>query len=398
MFVDRAAGPAGAGERPKAERLGARFAALFGGTPRVYRSPGRVNLIGEHTDYNEGFVLPAALALACHVAGEPRDDGRLVVRSENMDEAVDVDLAVDPRAPSGHWQDYVVGIAMILRRSGHPIGGATLVIDSDVPLGAGLSSSAALEVGVATALLDLSGTTAEPAAIARMCQQAEHEYVGARCGIMDYFIACHANEGTALKLDCRSLEHRFVPMAPPLRIVVCNSKVRHSVAGGEYNRRVDECEAGVALLSRARPGLRSLRDADLVLLQACRGELPDTVFRRCRHVITENERVHRMAAALDRHDLGALGPLMADSHRSLRDDYEVSSPELDLLVEIAGHLPGVFGARMTGAGFGGCTVNLVHAEAVDEFRRRLGESYEARTRVSPDIYVSAAAGAAVRIG
>ena len=377
--------------------LGARFAALFGGTPRLYRSPGRVNLIGEHTDYNDGFVLPAALALACHVAGTARDDRKLVVRSEAMGETIETDVAHDPGAPSGHWKDYVFGVAAVLRRSGHAIAGATLLIDSDVPLGAGLSSSAALEVGVATALLDLAETTVEPAAMARLCQHAEHEYVGARCGIMDYFIACHAREATALMLDCRSLEHRFVPMAPQLRIVVCNSLVRHSVAGGEYNRRVEECEMGVARLSEARPGLRSLRDADLPLLQACRRDLSEVVFRRCRHVITENHRVHRMAAALERHDLGAVGPLMAESHQSLRDDYEVSSPELDLLVELADGLPGVFGARMTGAGFGGCTVNLVHNEAVHEFKSRVAETYESRTGVRPDFYVSGAAGAATRV-
>ncbi len=285
----------------------------------------------------------------------------------------------------------------MLRRSGHAIGGATLLVHSDVPPGAGLSSSAALEVGLATALLDLAGATAEPSAIARMCQQAEHEYVGARCGIMDQFIACHARTGTALMLDCQSLEHHFVPLAPPLRIVVCNTKVQHSVAGGDYNRRVEECEAGVAALAKARPGLRSLRDADLSLLESCRREMSETVFRRCRHVITENQRVHRMAAALDRHDLGAVGPLMADSHRSLRDDYDVSCPELDLLVELADDLPGVFGARMTGAGFGGCTVNLVHTEALNEFHFRIGEGYEQRTGIRPDIYVSEAAGAAARI-
>jgi galactokinase len=390
-------GPTNAGEQPHPERLGARFAAEFGGTPRLYRSPGRVNLIGEHTDYNDGFVLPAALSLACHVAGAARGDGKLVVRSESMAETIEADVAHDPGPPSGHWRDYVLGVAAILRRNGHAIGGATLVIDSDVPLGAGLSSSAALEVGVAMALLDLSGITVEPAALARMCQQAEHEYVGARCGIMDYFIACHAREATALMLDCRSLAHRFVPMAPQLRIVVCNSMVRHSVAGGEYNRRVDQCQAGVARLAETQPGLRSLRDADLPLLLASRSGMSDVVFRRCRHVITENQRVHRMAAALDRHDLGAVGPLMAESHRSLRDDYEVSSRELDLLVELAEGLPGVFGARMTGAGFGGCTVNLVHKEAVHEFKIRIAETYESRIGVRPDFYVSGAAGAAARI-
>ena len=390
-------GPTGAGERLHAEALGARFAGMFGETPRLYRSPGRVNLIGEHTDYNEGLVLPAALALSCRVAGAARDDGRLIVRSEAMDETFEADVTRDPGAPSGHWRDYVVGVAAVLGRSGHAIGGATLLIQSDVPQGAGLSSSAALEVGVATALLDLAGTTAEPAAIARMCQQAENEYVGARCGIMDYFIAGHAKEATALMLDCRSLEHRFVPMAPQLRIVVCNSMVRHSVAGGEYNRRVEECEMGVAHLAAARPGVRTLRDADLPLLQACRREMPDLVFRRCRHVITENQRVDRMAAALERHDLGAVSPLMSDSHQSLRDDYDVSSPELDLLVDLADGLPGVFGARMTGAGFGGCTVNLVHTDAVHEFRSRIAENYESRTGIRPDFYVSEAAGAATRI-
>jgi galactokinase len=417
LFVDRGAGRPGAGEMAQAHWLGARFTALFGETPRLYRSPGRVNLIGEHTDYNEGFVLPAALALSCRVAAAARGDGRLIVRSENMDDAIEADLENDPPSPSAdpvgrhpvgrhpvgrhpvgrHWSDYVVGVAAILRRSGHAIRGATLLIHSDVPPGAGLSSSAALEVGVATALLDLAGATAEPADVARMCQRAEHEFAGARCGIMDQFVACHAREATALMLDCRSLQYHFVPMPPPLRIVVCNTKVRHSVSGGEYNRRVAECEAGVAVLAHARPGLRSLRDADAATLEACRRDLPDTIFHRCRHVVTENERVHRMASALERHDLGALGPLMAESHRSLRDDYDVSSPELDLLVEIADEVPGVFGSRMTGAGFGGCTVNLVHAESVEEFGRRISGAYEARTGIRPDVFVTHAAAAAGRI-
>jgi galactokinase len=319
-----------------------------------------------------------------------------------MGDVFDADLSGgrssrEARRQHRHWSDYVVGVSSVLRRSGYAIGGATLLIRSDVPPGAGLSSSAALEVGVATALLDLAGLTAEPAAIARMCQQAEHEFVGARCGIMDQFIACHARPHTALMLDCRSLDHHFVPMRAGWRIVVCNSMVRHSVSGGAYNRRVEECEAGVAQLAQARPGLQSLRDADLLLLQACRRELTDVVFRRCRHVITENQRVQRMAAALERHDLGEIAPLMAESHESLRDDYEVSSPELDLLVELADGLPGVFGARMTGAGFGGCTVNLVQTDAVHEFRSRLAENFEARTGVRPEFYVSEAAGAAARI-
>jgi galactokinase len=378
-----------------AEVLATRFSAVFGGTPRVYRAPGRVNLIGEHTDYNDGLVLPAALVLSAWVAATPRSDGRLVVQSDTVGERREWDLAAEAQ-PGGGWGDYVLGVAVMLRREGHADGGATLLIASDVPLGAGLSSSAALEVAVATALLDVAGGRLDPTAIAMLCQRVENEFVGARVGIMDQFVACHASPRSALLLDCRSLESRTVALPSGVRLVACNTMVRHGHATGEYNRRRAECERGIAILRARRPDVASLRDVDPITLEAHRTELSDEIFRRCRHVVTENGRVLRMATALEQNDLAAIGPLMAASHRSLRDDYEVSCPELDAMVEAAA-IPGVHGARMTGGGFGGCTVNLVDTLAVDEFMRQVPRKYEASTGRKPEIYVSDAGGGAERV-
>jgi galactokinase len=380
-----------------AERLAARFREQFGDAPRVYRAPGRVNLIGEHTDYNEGFVLPAALGLAAWVAGAPRGDGRLLVYSEHAREHREWNLRDAEPAPARHWSDYVAGVAVMLRRSGYAVDGATLLVAGDVPIGSGLSSSAALEVAAALALLDLAGSQIDRTELAKVCQQAENDFVGARTGIMDQFIACHALSGAALLLDCRSLDARPVPIAANLRLVACNSMVRHGHAGGEYNRRRQECERGVAYLRARDPCVRSLRDVDPGMLEAHQSGLPDAIFRRCRHVVTENGRVQETAAALDRGSLDTIGPLMAASHRSLRDDYEVSCPELDVLVELADASPGVYGARMTGGGFGGCTVNLVDADAVDEFHDRVTSEYEARTGRRPEIYVSEAGPGASRV-
>jgi galactokinase len=377
--------------------LAERFRDRFDGDPQVYRAPGRVNLIGEHTDYNDGFVLPAALGLATWVAAGRRDDGRLVVHSEHLDQSREWNLADAEPPPARHWSDYVAGVAVVLRRAGHHVGGANLLIASDVPIGSGLSSSAALEVASALALLDLAGLDVDRTELAKLCQRAEIEFVGARVGIMDQFIACHGVAGAAVLLDCRSLESRPVPLAADLRLVACNSMVRHGHAGGEYNRRREECERGVALLGRHNPGVQSLRDVTLTLLESHRHELPDVIFRRCRHVITENGRVEAAAGAFTSGRLDALRTLMARSHSSLRHDYEVSCPELDLLVELAEAVPGVYGARMTGGGFGGCTVNLVQADAVGEFHDRVSAAYETRTGRRPEIYVSEAGPGASRV-
>jgi galactokinase len=363
------------------------FARRFGGRPTIYQAPGRVNLIGEHTDYNDGFVMPAAIAMYTWVAMAPRGDGKLVVRSESFSEEAEFWLDQLPARGSGHWSDYVVGVAKVLTESGVRWTGVNLLICGDIPLGAGLSSSASVEVAVGCALMDLAGRQSNRTKLARLCQQAENEFVGARCGIMDQFVVSHGKRDHALLLDCRSLEYRLLPLGEDVRLVICNTMVRHAIAGGEYNRRRAECEAGVECLSKHFQGVRALRDATLEQLAALNGELPDRILRRCRHVISENARVVEAAAALTRNDLGTFGGLMRESHRSLRDDYEVSCPELDLMVQLAEQAKGVYGARMTGGGFGGCTINLVDAECVDAFQESVSEGYERATARKPEIYV-----------
>ena len=371
--------------------LGDRFAALFQKKPRIYRAPGRVNLIGEHTDYNDGFVMPAAVGFYTWVAAAARIDRKLVIRSENLHEQVEVSLDELPAKGKHHWSDYVVGVAKMLDSSVRPLSGANLLINGNVPQGAGLSSSASLEVAVVSALLDVTGKTAEPKEVALLCQRAENEFVGARCGIMDQFIASHGRRRMALLLDCRSLEHRLLPLPEEARLVISNTMVRHSLAAGEYNKRRSECEQGVQILARHLPGVRALRDVMPADFEALSHELPEKVMRRCRHVIAENARVVQAADVLERGNLEEFGNLMSQSHQSLRDDFEVSCPELDRMVELAEKVEGVYGARMTGGGFGGCTVNLVRADCVDTFKTEVSKGYERATRSMPEIYVCSAA-------
>ena len=364
-----------------------KFKELFGAASLGYRAPGRVNLIGEHTDYNGGFVLPAAIGFSCWVAAAAREDAKLTVHSENLNETIEVLLDGNHLHRSRKWSDYPLGVASILQKSGYRLRGANLYIRSEIPLGAGLSSSAALEVGVACALLDLSGYQFERTNVAMLCQRAENEFVGARVGIMDQFVCCNAQAAHALLLDCRSLEYRAVPFPEGVQIVVCNTMVKHEHGDGEYNARRRECEQGVQRLSTVLPGIQALRDVSSRDLENNRKLLSDTAYRRCRHVITENERVPKAAVALERGDLAMVGKLMADSHHSLRDDYEVSCPELDLMVDLATKQPGVHGARMTGGGFGGCTVNLVDRASTSEFKRHIKEKYTAATGRRPDVFV-----------
>ena len=356
---------------------------------RAYRAPGRVNLIGEHTDYNDGFVMPVAIDRHTSVSLEPRTDRRLIARSDAYDDAADIDLDAIGGGATGHWSDYVRGVAAVLERDGHRLGGADLQICSDVPIGAGLSSSAALEVAVGGALLDAAGIDLDRTALALACQRAEHEFAGTRCGIMDQFVVCHARPDHALLLDTRTLEMRWLPLPDEVAIVVCNTMTTHTLAGSAYNDRRADCEAGVCAIAARVPGVRALRDVTPAILETNRDALPDRIYRRCRHVVTENARVLDAAHALEQGDLDAFGSLMGASHRSLRDDYDVSCPELDTMVESALGA-GVYGARMTGGGFGGCTVNLVSAGAVDEVRARVTERYLQRTGKTPDIYVCTA--------
>lgn len=374
--------------------LQTKFRARFGSAPRIYRAPGRVNLIGEHTDYNNGFVMPAAIHLSCWVAAALRRDRRVVIYSENVDQSAEADLARLPIAPSGNWSDYPIGVAVMLAQAGYALPGVDLYIRGEVPLGAGLGSSAAIEVSVAYAFIDSMRESVDRTRLALLCQRAENEFVGARCGIMDQFIACHAQSGTALFLDCRSLDFRLLHVPEVARIVICNTMVKHEIAGGEYNARRGQCEDAVRRLQQAVPDAKSLRDVDSLQFEHSKELLPDVIYRRARHVITENQRVLDAAAALEAGDMARFGTLMVASHASLRDDYEVTCPELDLMVDIARQQEGVWGARMTGGGFGGCTVNLVRAADTADFQQRVAKAYLAATGITPRIYVSdASAGA-----
>jgi galactokinase len=371
----------------RAKELLKKFRTRFGGPAAIFRAPGRVNLIGEHTDYNDGFVFPAAIGFYCWVAIAPRNDRRLALYSENFDEAVEANLDELKIQATGKWVDYPLGVAWALEQAGYALHGANIYILGEVPLGAGLSSSAAVEVSTALALMDVAQRTILTKKLALLCQKAENEFVGARCGIMDQFVCCHGREGSALLLDCRSLDFRAVRLPSTVHLVICNTMVQHKHGSGEYNVRRGECESAVRQLSRALPEIRALRDVSLAELDNHRGLLSETVYKRCRHVITENARAVQAATALETGHLEVLREVMADSHRSLRDDYEVSCPELDVMVELASRQPGVFGARMTGGGFGGCTINLVSAAKSGEFRRQVGAEYEAATSLKPNIYV-----------
>jgi galactokinase len=363
------------------------FAELYGRAPTVYRAPGRVNLIGEHTDYNDGFVMPAALNLYTYVAVGPRPDRRLRVYSDYLREMCDLDLDQIRPGKSGHWSDYVRGVAGVLESSGCKLRGADLAVISEVPLGSGLSSSAALEVGTAWALLSNSEIEVNRTLVAQLCQKAEHVYAETMCGIMDQFISCHGRAGHALMLDCRSLHFEFLPIPAHVRLMVCNTMVKHGHASSGYNTRRRECEEGLRTLAAGLPGIHALRDVSQDELEKHRDRLAPVIYKRVRHVVTENDRVKKAANALTTGDLVAIGQLMADSHHSLRDDYEVTTPELDLMVELASGQEGVYGARMTGGGFGGCTINLVDGAHAERVQQRLEQNYEGRTGLKPAILI-----------
>lgn len=382
---------------PNHPDLQSAFRQRFGLSHAVYRAPGRVNLIGEHTDYNNGFVLPAALDFSCWVAAGRRSDPVVAAYSENINELVQFDLSKEAMRRSGTWSDYPAGVAWAFLEKGYALCGANLYLRGEVPLGAGLSSSAALEVAVGYALLDLAGLAVDLSTLPALCRRAENEFVGARVGIMDQFVACHGRAGSALLLDCRSLESKLVPLPPGISLVICNSMVKHELASNEYNLRREQCEEGVRLLASVKPGIASLRDVTLEDLVCNKALFPEVIYRRCRHVLSENERTLNAAKALQDGDLSRAGQLMFASHASLRDDYEVSCSELDLLVELARRQDGLVGARMTGGGFGGCTVNLVRTEAAAAFKEAVGAAYHAKTQKHPEIYLSQTASGVERV-
>ena len=333
--------------RPTHE-LARQFVQQYGVKPLMVEAPGRVNLIGEHTDYNNGFVLPAAIQFLTSVAIARRSDRRLVIASENYSEQVEFEIKHLPATARPHWSDYVIGVARKLEERGIDLPGANLLIAGDVPLGAGLSSSASLEVAACDAFLAISNAKLDAAEMARLCQRAENEFVGARCGIMDQFVSVRGKKDHALLLDCRSLEYRHVPLPEDVRLVICNTMVRHDLSGGEYNQRRKECETGVYFFAQRKPGVKALRDTSVRDLQKWEAGMLQIVRKRCRHVITEDERVIEAVRALEEQDVSLFGNLMGESHASLRDDFEVSCDELDLMVELAVRVEGVYGARMTG--------------------------------------------------
>lgn len=370
------------------EKLDNEFRAIYSARPRFFRAPGRVNLIGEHTDYNDGFVMPFAIDREAVVAGSVRDDRTINVVALDIGESATIDLGAPPVKLRKSWVDYIEGTARCVAERFGTISGADIILTSTVPIGAGLSSSAAIEIAVGYTLLSLNDIPIDRSELALAAQQAEHEFAGTRSGIMDQFTAVFAVSGNAMLLDCRSLEIESIPVEfDATEVVVIDTRVKHDLASSAYNTRREECETGVRLLAEQTEGLTSLRDVTAADLETYGDRLPDNIFRRCRHVVLENSRTLDAARAFKDREFVRAGKLMTESHVSLRDDYEVSSPELDHLVETALAVDGVFGARMTGGGFGGCTVNLVKKNAVEELRVRSMASYLRRFGRAPGFYV-----------
>jgi galactokinase len=370
--------------------------ARFNAQPAIFVAPGRVNLIGEHTDYAEGFVMPAAINFATLAAISPRSDGKIVIYSENFGEEKSFDASATPTAHKD-WSDYPMGVVAILSGEGHKFPGFSLTLWGDVPLGSGLSSSAALEVVTALAVLSLINVTYPGPVLARLCQRVENEFVGANCGIMDQFISANGKKDHALLLDCRDLSFQLAPIPANVAIVIANTMVKHSIAGGDYPTRRRESEAACAIIASHRPGVPFLRDATLEDLERWGHEMEPKSLMRARHVISENLRTVAASKALLRGDMKELGRLMAEAHISYSGDFEGSCVEADTMVDLAHDLPGLIGARLTGGGFGGCTVNLVVQEHAESFAKTLGERYAAKTGITPEIHICHASEGAHRL-
>jgi galactokinase len=372
------------------ERLG----DCCGRRPEVIsRAPGRLEVLGGHTDYNEGFVLAVATEQATVIAAARREDSLVRASTDRDDSEADFDLSRLDEGPWGQWWDYIAGVAAQLREKGCPLTGADIAIVSDVPVGGGVSSSAAIEIACAIALSEMAGCDVGPEPLALLAQRAENEYVGMNCGIMDQFASVFGRPGHAMWLDCRTRERRLVPMTSnDARFVVCDTNKPRELVDSAYNERRATCERAAEIL-----GARALRDVDERTLATDGKLLDETQLRRARHVVSENARVNAGVEALERGDLDVLGELLNASHVSLRDDYEVSCEELEAMRNAALAAPGCYGARLMGAGFGGCVLALVQAATVDEFAAQVGQQYEAETGLEPDIFATAPADGAGRI-
>lgn len=371
------------------------FRNHFGGKPAaVAFAPGRVNIIGEHTDYNDGFVLPAAIDLATAIAFVPRDDGRVRLYSDMVSEEVEFDFDPTIRDQLPFWARYAWGVGMSLAERAVTASGFNGYAKTTVPQGGGLSSSASFELAVSLACLGRRWETLDKLDLARICRRAENKYVGTQCGIMDQYSILFGAPGHAVMLDCRSLESRLIPFPASAALVVSDTGVRHVLGESGYHKRQEECAEAASKMSAAVAGVKNLRDVSMNMLDEKRRLLGDAVYRRARHVVTENARVHDAAAAMSAGDVRRLGGLMTQSHLSLRDDFEVSCRELDAMVECAGGLPGHFGTRMTGGGFGGCAIVLAEAARSAEIARSIQEGFPKRFgRVCPIFATRAAQGA-----
>jgi len=359
-------------------------------TKGAFSAPGRVNLIGEHTDYNEGFVLPMAIDKKIIMLGQLRNDR--IVRVFDLGYKAEIKFSLDHLSPSKKdiWANYLMGVADEIQKAGYALSGANLIFSSNIPQRAGLSSSAALEVVTALTMAQLNLLEIKPVEMAHLCRRAENNFVGVACGIMDQYVSCLGQKNYALFIDCRSNDYDLVSLKNHnYQIVICNSKVQRGLVDSEYNKRKEECKIAVEFFKhKLNREIGALRDISIDEYKKYKDQLPEVIARRARHVISENRRVQTGVEALGRGDYSAFGQLMIESHRSLKDDYEVSCAELDLLVDLALKQEGVLGARMTGAGFGGCTVNLLRRDYIDAFEKTIKQEYKKMTGIMPDIYVT----------
>ncbi|MFB3921172.1 MAG: galactokinase [Terriglobia bacterium] len=372
------------------------FKKNFGAPPDVVvRAPGRVNLIGEHTDYNDGFVLPAAIDRFIEFAGRRRADRTVRVHSTDFHDSADFSLDDIQKDSEHRWSNYLRGVSKFLEADGHRLTGADILFGGDVPRESGLSSSAAVEVAATTFWQQLMGLQLDPVYVVKLSRRAENEFVGVPCGIMDQFISALGRSEHALFLDCRDLSYRHVPLRGDVKVVVCNTGIKRALAQSEYEVRLRQCNQAVAQLKSVGLAIKNLRDVEPEDLETAGDALSEILLRRARHVVTENARVLEAVKVLEEGDLERFGELMNASHESLRDDYEVSSKELDVLVELAWKQPGTLGARMTGAGFGGCTVNLVRADAAPAFVEAVSRGYQETLGLKSEIYVCQASDGAL---
>jgi len=371
------------------QQLIEKFESIFHKKPGIYVSaPGRINLIGEHTDYNEGFVLPAAIDRKIEIAAKKRHDNKVEIYASNYDRHVSFNLESITFDEDNHWSNYERGVADILQKAGHKLTGVSMIISGNIPLEAGLSSSAAVEVATIVMFNALNELGIPDIELIKMAQKAENEFVGMKCGIMDQFISCLGKKDNALFIDCKTLDYNYVPFKlKDAKIVVSNTKVKRQLVTSEYNKRREECEKGVEFFRQYKTGINSLRDVPKALFEKHKGEMNKITAMRCEHVISENERVLKSLDVLKENKLKEFGNLLYGSHYSLKDLYEVSCRELDIMVKIAENVEGALGSRMVGAGFGGCTITLVKNDAVEELKNRLSREYPEKTGIEPEIYI-----------